>query len=86
MAMETVTADSNGMDTSDSHSQVRVQLSTRHPDISLPDNPGPILVNTSNVILTLSTSPLTDNLARPPAVCPIYACQYSIAVRETHTI
>ena len=84
MAMETVTANSNGTDAPDS--QVRVQLSTRHPDIALPDNPGPILVNTSNVILTLSTSPPTDNLARPPAVCPIHARQYSIAVRETHTI
>ena len=39
-------------DTSDSAStsQVRIQLSTRHPDIALPENPGPILVNTSNVI------------------------------------
>ena len=30
--------------------QVRIQLSSRHPDIALPENPGPILVNTSNVI------------------------------------
>ena len=33
-----------------STSQVRIQLSSRHPDIALPENPGPILVNTSNVI------------------------------------
>ena len=32
-------------------SQVKIQLSTRHPDISLTKNPGPILVNTSNVIV-----------------------------------
>ena len=30
-------------------SQIRLQLSTRNADISLPENPGPILVNTSNV-------------------------------------
>ena len=33
-----------------STSQVRIQLSSRHPDIALLENPGPILVNTSNVI------------------------------------
>ena len=33
-----------------SSSQVRIQLSTRDDDISLPKNPGPLLVNTSNVI------------------------------------
>ena len=35
---------------STSTSQVRIQLSSRHPDIALPENPGPILVNTSKVI------------------------------------
>ena len=53
MAMETIIADANGIAASTSPSQVRVQLSTRYPDISLPENPGPILVNTSNVILEL---------------------------------
>ena len=86
MARETITASSNDMDASDSHSQVRVQLSTRHPDISLPENPGPILVNTSNVMLTLSGSTPTDKLARPPALCPFHARQHSITVRETDTI
>ena len=28
-------------------SQVRIHLSSKHPDISIPGNPGPILVNTS---------------------------------------
>lgn len=28
-------------------SQVKLQLTTRHADISLPENTGPILVNTS---------------------------------------
>ena len=28
-------------------SQVRILLSTRHPDIAIPETPGPILVNTS---------------------------------------
>ena len=86
MSMETMTSNSNSMNTSDSPSQVRVQLSTRHADISLPENPGPILVNTSNVILTLFSSTPTDNLARPPAVCTFHARQYSVAVREAHTI
>lgn len=57
MATGTVATSLDGMATStlDSASQVRVQLSTRHPDISLPENPGPILVDTSNVILELFT-------------------------------
>lgn len=71
---------------SDYPSQVRVQLSTRHPDISLPENPGPILVNTSNVIVRLSNSVLTDDLARPPTICSFHAGQYPIAVREAHTV
>ena len=76
MATETITTSANGLatPTSDSASQVRVQLSTPHPDISLPENPGPILVNTSNVILELFNSVLTDDLARPPAICPFHAC------------
>lgn len=73
MATETIIASANGMATPDPPSQVRVQLSTRHPDISLPENPGPILVNTSNVIVELLNSIPTDNLARPPAVCPFHA-------------
>ena len=59
--------------TPDLPSQVRVQLSTRHPDISLPENPGPILVNTSNVILELSILAPTNNLARPSPICPFDA-------------
>ncbi|KAL9135916.1 MAG: hypothetical protein Q9175_002889, partial [Cornicularia normoerica] len=43
------------MATSDSSSQVRVQLLTRDPDISLPENPGPILVNTNLRRYALST-------------------------------
>ena len=69
------------MSTPDSATQVRVQLSTRHPDISLPDNPGPILVNTSNVILKLSDSVPPDDRARSPAIRSLHACEYSIAVR-----
>ena len=42
-------------------SQVRIQLSTRHPDISLRENPGPIVVNTSNVILELTLHALTNS-------------------------
>lgn len=51
MATETLAATASGTAIFDPPSQVRVQLSTRHPDISLPENPGPILVNTSNVIV-----------------------------------
>lgn len=53
MATEATIANADGIATFTSPSQVRVQLSTRQPDISLPENPGPILVNTSNVILEL---------------------------------
>ena len=75
MATDTITTGvkGNAMSTSDSATQVRVQLSTRHPDISLPENPGPILVNTSNVILELPSSIATDNLARPPAIRSFHA-------------
>ena len=75
MATDTITKSANGMamSTSDSASQVRVQLSTRHSDISLPENPGPILVNTSNVILELLISVPTDDLARPPAIRSFHA-------------
>ena len=67
-------------------SQVRVQLSTRHPDISLPENPGPILVNTSNVILETSINIHTYNRARPATICPFNASQHSITARKDHTI
>lgn len=82
MAANRIIASVDGMATSipESTSQVRLQLSTRHPDISLPENPGPILVNTSNVILELFNSVSTDSLARPPAIRPFYARQYTIAV------
>ena len=75
MAQETITTSTNGTanPTSNSVSQVRVQLSTPHPDISLPENPGPILVNTSNVKLELFYSIPADNFGRPPAICSFHA-------------
>ena len=45
-------------------SQVRIHLSTRRPDINLPENLGPILVNTSNVILKLHLQKSTNS--NPP--------------------
>ena len=69
------------MSSSDLTTQVRIQLSTRHPDISLTENPGPILVNTSNVIFKLLDSAPSDDGARSPAIRSLYACEYSIAVR-----
>ena len=83
MAAGTSRTSVNGivMSTPDSATQVRVQLSTRHPDISLPENPGPILVNTSNVILKLFDSVPSDGRARSPAIRSLHACEYSIAVR-----
>ena len=54
MAAETTLARADNMTIPEASSQVRVQLSTKHPDISLTENPGPILVNTSNVILESS--------------------------------
>ena len=53
MASETILANASTLGKNQSSTQVRIQLSTRHPDISLPEVPGPILVNTSNVMLKL---------------------------------
>ncbi len=88
MATDAITTSVYGMATSpsDSSSQVRVQLKTQHPDIALPENAGPILVNTSNVILELFGSIPINNLARLPAICPFHACQHSVAVREADSI
>ena len=49
MATDIPLTNSAAHDDSQRTSQVRLQLSTRNADISLPENPGPILVNTSNV-------------------------------------
>ena len=70
MATDAMTGGANGITHSDSSSQVRVHLSTQHPDISLPENPGPILVNTSNVKLELFDIIRTDGCARSPTICP----------------
>ena len=68
------------MSTADSTTQVRIQLSTRHSDISLPENPGPILVNTSNVILKPFDSVPPDDRARSSAIRSLHACEYFITV------
>lgn len=47
MATETTLQNVNVTADQKSHSQVKIQLTTRHPDISLPETPGPILVSTS---------------------------------------
>jgi hypothetical protein len=85
MATETIltTADSAG--NTDSLSQVRVQLSTRHPDISLAENPGPILVNTSNVILEVLAHIASKLLPRSPPLCALHTRQHVAPVRETNT-
>lgn len=49
MATQTQSVNSDHAAATENTSQVRIQLSTRHPDISIPDAPGPILVNTSTV-------------------------------------
>lgn len=59
MATETIANSGNGFQPSNPPSQVRIQLSTRLPDIALPENPGPILVNTSNIELFLQVDLLT---------------------------
>lgn len=51
MATETIQGIDSGFTDLETNSQVRLNLSTRHPDIALPENPGPILVNTSKVTL-----------------------------------
>lgn len=41
----------DGASTASSQAQLKLQLNTRHSDISLPENTGPILVNTSMIKL-----------------------------------
>ncbi|MCJ1276773.1 ribosome biogenesis protein ytm1 [Puttea exsequens] len=55
MATAEPPASGDGNTISSSPSSVKIQLSTRHPDVSLPENPGPILVNTSFRRYALST-------------------------------
>lgn len=86
MAIETMLTSANGAANTDSLSQVRVQLTTRHPDISLAENPGPILVNTSNVISEVLTHPTTtETLPRSPPLCTFHTRQYIAPVRKTDT-
>ncbi len=84
MATQTLSVDPNDNAATNSASQVRVQISTRHPDISLPENPGPILVNTSTVTAELVQYISTNLPGRSTPLCSLYACQHSPAVRETH--
>ena len=55
MATETVLAGSDG-----ATSEVRIQLSTKQPDISITENPGAILVGTSNMTPDLSMQSPTN--------------------------
>ncbi|KAL9127335.1 MAG: hypothetical protein Q9217_003774 [Psora testacea] len=52
--------------------QVRIQLSTRSPDISLPENPGPILVHTSEAkhFRRYALSSLVNTLLKPEKPTP----------------
>lgn len=56
MATETIQGIDSGFTDLETNSQIRLNLSTRHPDISLPENPGPILVNTSKATLDYAGS------------------------------
>lgn len=55
-------------------SQVKIQLSTRDPDLQLPDETGPILVSTSKP--TPKYMKFYSNTDyRFKAICPLYSCQ-----------
>ena len=49
MATETITPSASQNDLLPNLTQVKLQLMTRHADISLPEKTGPILVNTSKL-------------------------------------
>ena len=49
MAAETVTQSVGQSDLLPNPTQIKLQLTTRHADISLPEKTGPILVNTSKL-------------------------------------
>lgn len=85
MATQTLSVEANANTAAKGTSQVRVQLSTRHPDVSLPENPGPILVNTSTVAVDLSQYIPPNAPGRFTPLCSLYACQHPLAVGETHT-
>ncbi|KAL6716446.1 ribosome biogenesis protein ytm1 [Lecanora helva] len=55
MTTETLAASDSVVAPEENSSQVRIQLSTRHPDISLTENQGPIVVNTNFGRYALST-------------------------------
>ena len=60
------------------HTQVKLQLTTRHADISLPENTGPILVNTSEHEPELEIRTLTKWTKRSAPICPLNSCQCSL--------
>ena len=66
--------------------QVKLQLTTRHSEISLPENTGPILVNTSKCQPFFSLLELTDQALRFTAVCPVHSRERSVGNREANTI
>ena len=68
------------INTREPRSQVRVQLTTRHPDISLPDNPGPILVNTGKIVLRKNIIEYRADYCRFSTLCSLHARQYSTKI------
>ncbi len=86
MATETMLDSADSAVNTDTLSRVRVQLSTRHPDISLAANPGPILVNTSNVILEVLPHIAAKVLSRSSPLCTLHTRQYIAPVRKTDTV
>ena len=69
-----------------SNTQVKLQLTTRHPDISLPESTGPILVNTSKCKPLFLLLELTDKALRFTALCPVDSRECSVGNREAYTV
>ena len=79
-AVNTAKGNTNHTSVVSPQTQVKVQLSTRQPDISLPEPTGPILVNTSR-LNPLCTKGDTDRLSRFTPLCPLNPCQRSVRER-----
>ena len=68
-------------------SQVRIQLQSPDKDISLPENIGSILVNTSKVSdIPFTLKHIIHHQTRPPPLCPLDARQCPAGKRAAHPL
>ena len=72
-------------DQSSFQAQVKLQLTTKEPDISLPENTGPILVNTSKESLN-SLWRIELTTLRSTSICFVYAGEPPAGKREANSL